>query len=162
MRAQSIAPGERIDDAGRTRLLGKQRPDQRIRLDVDHHDVLSAPERETRQAHAGCRIAGRLDDHVDARIGDDRLGVGRQERTAAFERGVEADGFVPLPFPTGGGEAPARPGDVQIGEGGDVQPPRQARLGQKHGSELACADLGDTHRTAGARPCGEHGGKVHA
>ena len=68
-----VAPGQRVDDAGGLGALRQQGAGQRVGLDVDHDDVLAVRDRRERMRDAGARHAGRLDDHLDARVGDHRI-----------------------------------------------------------------------------------------
>ena len=91
-----VAVGERVDDA---RGLGppcQQRADERVGLDVDHHDVPPRLDRQERVLDAGRRIAGRLDHDVDAGRGDQRRRVvgepGRAAPSASSARRPAASG----------------------------------------------------------------------
>src|SRR4029450_3447016 len=68
-----VAPGEAIDHARGLRLARKQGTGERIRLDVDHHDVLAVPDGAQGVAYAGGRDAGRVADDFDLRARDTRL-----------------------------------------------------------------------------------------
>ena len=70
-----IAPGQAVDHAGGLGLAREQRPGQRVGLDVDHDDVLAVRDGGERVADAGARNAGRLDDHLDLRQRDQRVGI---------------------------------------------------------------------------------------
>ena len=68
-----VAPGEAVDHARGLGLAREQRAGERIGLDVDHDDVLAVLDRFDRVDDAGLGDAGRLDDHLDAGMRDQRL-----------------------------------------------------------------------------------------
>src|SRR5262249_58040395 len=61
----------------------------------------------------------------------------------------------------GTGERARRGADDEMGARHDVHPAGQARLGEKHGAELARADEADGDRPAGSLPFKQHGVEIH-
>jgi hypothetical protein len=120
-----------------------------IRLDRDHHQVLAVCESLERMLHRGHRIAGRLDDDVDLRVGDDLAPVlddGRrlhQLRRPAHALQVRLR---------------VRRREVRDGHEPDAGRPRHLR--QVHRRELARADQADAQRPVLALL--ELGVEVHA
>ncbi len=97
-----IAPGERVNDAGRLGTARQQRPRHRVGLDIDHDDMLAVLDCFERVMDAGARHAGRFDDHFDARVGNQGLGVGGDECRAALMRVGERGSGVSLRRPARG------------------------------------------------------------
>jgi hypothetical protein len=83
-------------------------------------------------ADAGERVAGRLDHHLDVRIGD-QCGAVLDEAGAPDALVVPADGAA-------GGFRPRR---VEVGDGHHVEVRRTRDLGEEHRAELAGADEAD-------------------
>ncbi len=117
-----VAPGQRIDHAGRPRLPRQQRPGERVGLDIDHHHMLAVGEAGLREADARARIARGLHDDLDGGMPDHRLGVLRQVGGAGPQRVVEAGRRAALRRPVGHGELRAGAGDIEVGHGHDVHP----------------------------------------
>jgi hypothetical protein len=92
---------------------------------------------------AGLGNAGCLDDDLDARKADHRIGVRGDVGRARGDGLAERRGRELLRRPAGGGELPSCPPDIEVGDGDDVQALRQARLRQEHGAEFAGADHAD-------------------
>ncbi len=113
-----VAPGEAVDDARGLRLARQQRTGERIRLDVDHDDVLAVRDRRERMADAGVGIAGRLDRsprsrgarspprHRPSTMGRGRSSARRQRLGGELLRG-----------PAGGAELRSRARDIEVGDG---------------------------------------------
>ena len=97
---------------------------------------------------AGLGNAGRLDDHLDAGMGDHRRGVGGDVGAAKLHGVAQRRCRKLLGRPAGGGELASGALDVEIGDRDDVQAARQPRLRQEHGAELAGADQADGHGAA--------------
>ena len=118
-----IAPGERIDDAGLLRLAGEQRTRERVRLHIDHHDVLAVRDRLKRMADAGARNAGRLDDHLDLA---DARSAHRHRSVTSVPRCLSASSSerarVLLRRPAGGLELLLRARHVEIGDADNLHP----------------------------------------
>ena len=72
-----VAVGHRVDEALRPRLLGEDRPDHHVGLDVDHHEVFAGIDRRQRMAGAGDRMTRRLDDALDLVAGEQRVDARR-------------------------------------------------------------------------------------
>jgi hypothetical protein len=156
-----VAPGEAIDHARGLRLARKQGTGERIRLNVDHHDVLAVPDGAQGVTYAGGRDAGRLDDHFDLGASDQRFRVLRHVRGAARERVPQRGCGNRLIVPPGGAKLAPRAGDVEIGHRNEMHAVRQAHLGDKHGAELARSDQADGDRTERSLPFEQHGVEVH-
>ena len=71
-----IAPRQAVDHTRGLGLAREQRTRERVRLDIDHDDVLAVVDRSQSMADAGRRNAGRLDDHLDLGKGDQGLRIG--------------------------------------------------------------------------------------
>ena len=114
-----VAPGQAVDDAGRLGLAREQRARQRVGLDVDHHDVLAMRDRLERVANAGLRDAGRLDDHLDARMAISASASAVTWVPRVLQRIVERRRGILLVGPAGGGELAPRALDVEVGDADD-------------------------------------------
>jgi len=66
-----VAIGEAVDKACFRRTLGKKRPDQNIRLDIDHDQMTAMLDGGKGMARAGSGITGSLDQHIQA-VGSDQ------------------------------------------------------------------------------------------
>ena len=111
---------------------------------------------------AGLRDAGRLDDHLDAGMRDQRLRVGGDMGAALLQRVAERGRGILLGRPAGGGELAPRALDIEIGDADHVQALGQPRLRQEHGAELAGADQADGDGPAGGFAFEQEGVEVHA
>src|SRR5262249_58987634 len=109
-----IAPCEAVDHAGGLRLAREQGTSERIRLDVDHHDVLAVPDGAQGVAYAGGRDAGRLDDYFDLGASDQRFRILRHVRRATRERVPQRGCGNRLIVPACGAKLAPRAGDVEI------------------------------------------------
>jgi hypothetical protein len=156
-----VAPGEAVDHARRLRPPGEQRPGERVRLDVDHDDVLAVRDRGERVADARLRDPGRLDDYLDLRTGDQRRRVVADVGTAGLARFGERGRRIGRRVPAGGAQLVARPRDIEVGDAGHVHAGRAAHLGEKHGAELAGADQPDGDGPAGRGALEEFCVQVH-
>ncbi len=156
-----VAPGERIDDAFFGRLAREQWTGQRIRLDVDHDDVLARFDRSEAEADAGCGIAGRLDDDVDLRGCEDRAGIVGDKCLAGLEGIVDRGRVNLLGRPADAGEALTGTIGQQIGQRCHVHALGQAYLREEHRAEFTGADLADADRLVVIGALGEHAGEVH-
>ncbi len=106
--------------------------------------------------------AGRLHDHLDARIGDQDLGVICDQSGARLVRVIERLGGVSAIRPARGLELAAGPRYVEIGDTRDMHAARQPRLRQEHGAEFSGPDHADRHRFAGGLALDQLGMKIHA
>ena len=156
-----VAPGEAVDHARGLRLAREQGARDRVRLHVDHDDVLAVGDRAQRMADPGGRHARRLDDDLDLGTGHQRLGVGRHMGAPRLQRVAERSGRDRLLIPAGSGELVACACNVEIGNGDDMHAARQSRLRQKHRSELARPDQADGDGTAGGLAFEQHGMEIH-
>ncbi len=123
--------------------------------------MLAVLDRLERQADAGFRIAGRLDDDVDVRERDQRLGVRREMSSPRLDGVGERGRRVRFRRPARRLELTARAVEIEIGEADEMQAGRHPRLGQKHRAELAGADQSDPDRPAGGLPLHQHGVEIH-
>ncbi len=156
-----IAPRQAVDHTGGLRLAREQRTGDRIRLHVDHHDVLAMGDCAQGVVDAGRWDAGRLDDDLDLGESDQRVGICSHMRATTFERLTQRGrGNRPI-VPSGYAKLAQRAGDIEIGDRNDVHPARQPRLRQKHRAELACPDQANGDRTAGGLPFEQHGVEIH-
>ena len=96
--------------------------------------------------NAGARHAGRLDDHLDARIGNQRFGTVGHHSRARLVRFVERFGDISAIRPAGGLELATGARRVEIRDACNMQALRQPRLRQKHGAKLAGPDHADGDR----------------
>ena len=138
-----VAIGHGIDHARRACPRRQQRPGENVRLHVHHDDGPALRDGGQRVADAGGGHAGGLDDHLDARIGDERQGVLGQPGAAVAQRGVEARRGAPFGRPADARQRLPRAGDREVGDAGHLQPRRPRRMGEEHGAELAGADQAD-------------------
>jgi hypothetical protein len=81
-----VAIGHGIENVCLGGTARQHRSRQHIGLDVHHHDVALMPEACERMLNSGGRIAGGLDDHVDAIPSNESVGVLGEERAAATQR----------------------------------------------------------------------------
>ena len=123
-----VAPCQRIDDVRGPGLAGEQRPGHRVGLDIDHNDVFSVGDGLQAMLDAGARHAGRLNDDLDLRIGNQRSGVFGDKRRAPLVRVGERCGGIRLRRPIRRLELAARPRDVEIGNADHVSTGGQPRL----------------------------------
>ena len=95
--------------------------------------------------HAGRRIAGRLDNHLQV-LRRYEIEAAGSHPGRAFRAGLSRAGSRDLP---GGPAGPVQGGvgalSIQVADGCDAQTGRTACLGKKHGGELARADDADIH-----------------
>ena len=84
-----VAVGERVDDAGLPRAPREQRARERVGFDVDHHDVLAVRAAGEHVTDARRRMAGRVDDDLDLRRGNERERVVGDEGGAGLRGGGE-------------------------------------------------------------------------
>ena len=127
-----VAIREAVHDPRFGRLPGEQRPAERVGLDRDVDHVLAVAQRGQDVLDRGDRIARRLDDDVDIRIGDQLFPVFRNGEL----RGIEADALQ-----VGAG--------IVRGEVRDANQPHPGGLRQLreiHGRELARPDEADADR----------------
>ena len=144
-----VAPGQRIDDARRLGLARQQGAGDGIGFHIDHDDVLAVLDGGERVMNTGAGHAGRLDNDLDTRIGDHRLGIGGDESGAALVRVIKRGRGVKLGRPAGRLQLTARAGDVEVGDADDMRARGQPRLRQIHGAEFTGADDTDGDRLAG-------------
>ena len=156
-----VAPGERIDHAGRFRLAGQDRAGDGVGLDIDHDDVLAVLDRFQREADAGAGIARRLDDDLDSGMGDQRVGIVGDMRRAVLERVLDRGGGILLLRPAGELQLRAGARGVEVGDADDVHAVGVAGLREEHRSEFSGADDGDRDRPSGRFPFQEHAMQVH-
>jgi hypothetical protein len=64
--------------------------------------------------------------------------------------------------PTGAAQLLLCARNVEIGDGNDMEPAREARLGKEHGAELSGANQTDGHRPARNFALEQHGMETHA
>lgn len=140
-----IAPRKAVDHAGFPRVPCQQGTGQRIRFHVHHDNVPAILDGHEAMADAGWGIAGRIDDDFDS-VGTNQ-GVGivtdacRPTRHCFGERG----GRDLLRGPAGAEACISGAIDVQIRYACDVQAARQARLDQKHRTELPRPNQANPH-----------------
>jgi hypothetical protein len=156
-----IAPGEAVHHVRSHRLAREQRARQRIRLDVDHDDMLAVRDGRKRVLDAGFGDAGRLDDHLDAGMRKHRFGVGGDMRRTRLQRIAKRRGGELLGGPARRRELATRTSDIEIGHRNDMQTFREPRLREKHRAELARADLADGDGLARGFAFEKEGGEVH-
>ncbi len=82
----------------------------------------------------------RVDDDVRVGIGDQRLGVVRDERGTGFDRVVRGPGVGLARLPADRRRCAVRALGVEIGDRHDMHPRGVPRLGQIHGAEFPRAD----------------------
>ena len=156
-----VAPGEAVDDVRLAGLARQQRARHRVRLDIDHDDVLAVRDRGERVTDAGLGHPGRLDHDLDRRAGDQRFGIvgemGRPRLCGVAQRGRREDVLAPA----GGAQLPLRAFHVEIGERDQMHAAGAAQLGEKHGAELAGTDQPDGDGPAGGFPPRQHGREIH-
>ena len=114
-----------------------------------------------RVTNAGLRNTGCLDDHLDLRQRNQRLGIGRHMGAARLECIAQRCRGRHLFVPAGAAKLALGARDVEIGDADDVHAARQPRLREKHGAELAGADQADRHRPASGLPFEQHGVEIH-
>ena len=146
-----IAVGERVDDAGRLGATREQRPDEGVRLDVDHHDVPAGLDRAQGMVDARRRIPRRLDHDLDARRGD-QPGVSSVSQvvpcrcaSSALRAASAASG---QPAAISRSRTQAR---REVGDADDVDAGRAPRLRQVERPEDAAADHRHADRAPGGR-----------
>ncbi len=111
--------------------------------------------------NAGTGHAGRLHDHLDARIGDQRLGaIGDRGGARLVRVGKRCCGILGV-RPAGSLELRAGARHIEIGDSRDMHAARQPCLRQKHGAEFAGADHTDRDRFSGRLAFKKFGMKVH-
>jgi hypothetical protein len=74
----------RIHDAKPVGFLLEERADRHVGLDVHHHEMLAVLHRHQIKIRRNARLTGRIDHHVDQRVGDQQL-VRRDRDPAAFD-----------------------------------------------------------------------------
>ena len=84
--ARLVAVHRRVDEPRRARLAIQHRADHRVGLLGREHDVLAVADSRIRGARRGLGVAGRIDQHVERQLRQDR-GVGRDHALAGLERG---------------------------------------------------------------------------
>ncbi len=119
-------------------------------------------ERRQRVAHPGARIAGRLDQHVEAAAPISAMRVVAEVGAAVRQRRPQVGRGELLRGPAGRQQRAPRPRRLEIGHAQDVQAGRMARLSEEHGAELAGADHADPDRLAGRGPARQQTVQVHA
>ena len=156
-----VAISKGVHQSGIPRLLRQQRPGQHVGLNIDHYDVAALLERLQRMPDAGSGVAGRLNDHVQARRSNHRQRV-TGDMAAAGRIGLfKTAGGILLRRPMHMGERFLGPRHVQIGHGHHMQAARAVGLGQKHGAELASANDANAQRIASIGTSGQEAGEVH-
>ena len=156
-----IAPCQAVDHARGLGLAREQRPRERVRLDVDHDDVLAVVDRSESMADAGGRNAGRFDDHLDRGECHHGLRIGRHMGASGLECFTQRRCGDRLLVPSRGAQLAQRARDIEVGDGDDVKPARAPCLSQKHGAELSGPDETDGHRPAGGLAFEQHGVEIH-
>src|SRR5690606_18217400 len=140
---------------------GECRPDQDVRLDVDHDQVAPFLNRREGVARAGARIASRLDHHVQARRGDQGGAVVGQVGSPGAGGALEVGRVHLLVGPAGVAHEAARALRLEVGYPEHLQPWGEPGLGQEHGAKLAGADQADPDRLAGCGALLEETVQVH-
>jgi hypothetical protein len=95
------------------------------------------------EADAGARVAGRLDDHLDRRMGDQRRCIIADMRCAGLGRLVERSRIMGLRRPASSRKLAAGPRHVEIGDADQMHAVGHPHLRQEHGAEFAGADQPD-------------------
>jgi hypothetical protein len=156
-----IAISERVKDTGLGGSPREKRSGQRVRLDIDHHQVPLTLTAGKSVLDSRRGTARRLHDHLEAVRGDERACVVRKERSTSDEsfadrlclrvtlRGSDAD------------ESPPSAVEVEVGHPDQVQPRRPQRLRQEHRAELARPDQTDADRFPGPGSLGQPQRHVH-
>ena len=143
-----VAVGHRIDQALRPRLLGEDRPDHDVRLDVDHHQVLPGIDRLQRVACPEERVPRRLDHALDLFAGEHRVDAVGDEGRAIAQRLAGALRAVALFGPADARQRLPGLADIEVGHSDNVVSRNALRLRQHHGAELARPDQADPDRPA--------------
>ena len=138
-----VAVGQAVDDALLGRLAREQGAAERVRLDRDIDHMLALAKRFQAMLDRGDRIAGALDDDVDARMPHQRLPVVAHVRLAGGERVVERLCGVALGLPTHALEIGPRAGRRQVRDANQVHAWRARNLREIHRAELPGADQPD-------------------
>ena len=116
-----IAVRQAVDDASGLGALGEQRADERVGLDVDHHQVLAVLDGGERVANAGRRAARRLDQHVELRRSHEGVGVVSDARRIAGGGCGERRRGELFGWPADAGECLTRTLRVVVGNADNVQ-----------------------------------------
>ena len=123
------------------RVPGQRRPGEHVGLDVDQHDVLAGGDGAQRVTGTDARQPGGLDHDLQPGRVEDVVERRRQVHRGELRRG-----------PPGADEGRARPVEVEVDRGADLQPGEPAGLGEEHRPELAAAHERDAHGTPGLGP----------
>ena len=98
-----VARADRVDDAQPIRLLLQESADGDVGLDVHHHHMLAVLHRQQVEVGGNPGFAGRIDDDVDQRIGDQQLVGGDGDQAGLDRRGelrlgvrLDASGIIAI------------------------------------------------------------------
>ena len=119
--------------------------------------MLARLDRRQRMAHAGDRMAGGLDDAVDALEAAQRAGIVGDMGGARVEGLAKRARTVARHVPADPVQRGPRLGDIEIGNAEHVVAGKAFRLGQDHRAELARADQADADGLARGVARGKHG-----